>query len=950
VNAILVAGSDETLAPNATEEESLQSALRPALTDYGIAIRKTARGYFNITSDRMLLEPAIETAAMKVFGADGAQPVFTYLANYILAGDGRGKIPYSTVAAVDFSSEPPLGPLLNRAGRPIGPLADDEIVLNSWAADDFAAQGTSVKPGDMIELTFFEPESTHGKVVESKHSFRLKDITPLKGPASGSSASGTGVGAASGNIANDPDFTPEVKGVTDEASIADWNPPFPYEAQRVRSTPPNNQDDLYWRQYRATPKGFVNLQEGKILWGSRFGDTTSIRIPAGGDANEQTLTDRLQRAIDPATLGFEFLPVKRLSLTAAAGTTPFAVLFLIFSMFIIAAALMLVMLLFKLGIDQRAAELGIVLAVGLQRKLARRIFLVEGGCVAVLGAAVGAAAGVGYAWLMLVGLKTWWVGAISTPFLQLYVSLASLAEGFAIGVLTSLATIAWAVWQTRRASIRTLLAGRSDIRRAAAGRRRARRAPWIAVALLIAAMAAGFYATRMTGEEQAGTFLTSGALVLAALLIWIWDSLRADRGSLVLLGRGALAGLAWRNAARNPVRSTLTIGLTAAAAFLIAALSAFQLAPSAHGPSMISGDGGFALVGQSDQPIYQNLNSADAREELGFGGQAEKTLAEAEGTRIFSLRVRAGDDASCLNLYQPRQPRILGATPDFVKRGGFAWTATAGKTPAEEKNPWLLLDNAEKTPSEKADEAIPVVLDQNTALYSLHLYGGVGQTFEIDNPRGGKITLRVVGLLENSIFQGDLIIGEKAFQQLFPDTSGYRFFLVDVPESSRESGRRATAVADALENGLNDYGLNLQTTSARLEMFFAVQNTYLATFRSLGALGLLLGTFGLAAVQLRSVVERRGELALMQATGFRRRRLAQMVLLENAALWMAGLAIGIAAALVTLVPHLLAGGAAIPWSSLGAMLVIVLGVGLLAGMAAVRAVLRAPLLAALHGN
>ena len=234
VNAILVAGGDETLVPESAAEELLQSALKPTLADYGISIRKTAHGYFNITSDRMLLEPAIEAATMKVFEPDGAQPVFTYLANYILAGEGRGKIPYSTVTAVNFSSESPLGPLLNRAGRVIGPLADDEIVLNSWAADDFAAQGGPVKSGDMIELTFFEPESTHGKVVESKHSFRLKDITPLKGPASGSSASGTGVGAASGNIANDPDFTPEVKGVTDEASIADWNPPFPYDSQRVR--------------------------------------------------------------------------------------------------------------------------------------------------------------------------------------------------------------------------------------------------------------------------------------------------------------------------------------------------------------------------------------------------------------------------------------------------------------------------------------------------------------------------------------------------------------------------------------------------------------------------------------------------------------------------------------------------------------------------------------------
>jgi ABC-type antimicrobial peptide transport system permease subunit len=230
------------------------------------------------------------------------------------------------------------------------------------------------------------------------------------------------------------------------------------------------------------------------------------------------------------------------------------------------------------------------------------------------------------------------------------------------------------------------------------------------------------------------------------------------------------------------------------------------------------------------------------------------------------------------------------------------------------------------------------------------LYGGVGQTFDIDNPRGGKITLEVVGLLENSIFQGDLLISEQNFQRLYPDTNGYRLFLVAAPSSTAASAPNASQLADTLETGLSDYGLNVQTTAARLAMFFAVQNTYLATFRSLGALGLLLGTFGLAAVQMRSVLERRGELALLQATGFRRRRLAQLVLIENAALLIAGLGIGIVAALVTLLPHLLAGGAAIPWLSLCAMLVIVLAVGLAAGMTAVRWVLRAPLLAALRGN
>jgi hypothetical protein len=90
---------------------------------------------------------------------------------------------------------------------------------------------------------------------------------------------------------------------------------------------------------------------------------------------------------------------------------------------------------------------------------------------------------------------------------------------------------------------------------------------------------------------------------------------------------------------------------------LIIAVSAFQLAPPTAGPALDSGDGGFALIAQTDQPIYQNLNTADAQHDLGFSAAAMQTLKTA---KVFPLRVQAGDDASCLNLYQPRQPRVLG--------------------------------------------------------------------------------------------------------------------------------------------------------------------------------------------------------------------------------------------------------------------------------------------------
>ena len=111
---------------------------------------------------------------------------------------------------------------------------------------------------------------------------------------------------------------------------------------------------------------------------------------------------------------------------------------------------------------------------------------------------------------------------------------------------------------------------------------------------------------------------------------------------------------------------------------------------------------------------------------------------------------------------------------------------------------------------------------------------------------------------------------------------------------------------------------------------------------------MLLGTFGLATVQVRNVIERRGELALLRAAGFRRRRLARLVMLENVALLLGGLLTGVVSALVTALPHMLAGGVSIPLRDLALLLAVVLVVGCLSSLASVRATLRSPILAALR--
>ncbi len=107
-----------------------------------------------------------------------------------------------------------------------------------------------------------------------------------------------------------------------------------------------------------------------------------------------------------------------------------------------------------------------------------------------------------------------------------------------------------------------------------------------------------------------------------------------------------------------------------------------------------------------------------------------------------------------------------------------------------------------------------------------------------------------------------------------------------------------------------------------------VQNTYLATFQTLGGLGLLLGTFGIVTVLLRSVVERRSELAMLLALGLRRRQVVAMIVIEHGILLLLGLAVGSSAALVAVVPHAVSALADVNWLSLGGMLSACLIAGL----------------------
>jgi ABC-type antimicrobial peptide transport system permease subunit len=138
--------------------------------------------------------------------------------------------------------------------------------------------------------------------------------------------------------------------------------------------------------------------------------------------------------------------------------------------------------------------------------------------------------------------------------------------------------------------------------------------------------------------------------------------------------------------------------------------------------------------------------------------------------------------------------------------------------------------------------------------------------------------------------------------------------------------------------------------AGRLAEFNTVENTYLSIFQMLGGLALLLGSFGLGIVVLRNVMERRSELALLRAVGFRKRSLQWLILSEHWLLLLLGLGSGVIAGLVAVLPALRSPGADVPYISLTLTLIAVLLSGIFWTWIATRLALRSPLLVALRNE
>ncbi len=751
-------------------------------------------------------------------------------------------------------------------------LNDDEIIINQWLADDIHA----VK-GDPITLSYYVIDIKN-HLIEEHSTFRVKEIVPIEG------------------IAADRTLMPKFPGLAEVDHCREWDPGIPIDLNKIR-----DKDEIYWDTYQGTPKAFISLVKAQQIWKNRFGDLTAIRYMKTELDDIETISNEIIKRINPPSLGLIFYPIKELGTQAGTGAVNFGLLFLGLSFFIILAALLLTSLLFMFGIENRSEEIGTLMAIGFSDKQIKYFQLIEGFTIALLGSILGILLSLFYNAIVLKGLSSVWQGAVGATKIRMHLSISTVTTGTLLGIVAATSSI----WLATRSSL-----SKTAIELHKSGGTHKIKL-WKNILLIIICILSVimilFLSDPGRGKEAASVFFCAGIFMLIAcilsihILLTFLKQLKSRQYTNTFL-------ITLKNISRKPHRSLMTIGLLACGIFVITGIGANRNNILKNIGEKSSGTGGYALYADTVIPILDDLNERKVRIELGLNTEY------FDQVRFIQMRVHDGDDASCLNLNRVQNPRVLGIDPDeFANRVAFSFVKT--DQDIHTQSPWKALDQ------KFDDDIIPAIADENVIVWGLNK--SVGDTVTYIDARGQILKMKLIAGLTNSIFQGNVLISEEHFLEHFSSNSGYRSFLVDVPLEIRPE------VINDLSFHFQDIGLELTPTEIRLAEFNQVENTYLSIFTALGALGMIIGSIGLGIVILRNIMERRNELAILQAVGYSRSELQKLVFSEHGILMVLGLIIGIFSALIAVLPALKSPGIKFPYTSLAITLAVIILNGLI---------------------
>jgi len=732
-------------------------------------------------------------------------------------------------------------------------LKPGEMIINEWLARDLSARA-----GDTLQLSYFVVGPLR-ELSDTTTTFIVHSIVPMEGRF------------------GDGNLMPDLPGLSDAGNCRDWETGVPISLESIR-----DKDEDYWDEYGGIPKAFISVEQGAELWMNRFGSYTSIRYIMGADDPEAdkeltlaTLESSLMAQVDPEMLGFTLEDTRTKGYEAAGSGVDFSQLFGGLSFFLLVSAILLSVLLFLLNIESRREQLKTLVVMGIPLKTIRRITLGESMLVAGAGSLAGLVLAVLYNKLVFIALNGVWSGVVRTEMMHMDIKVSTLVTGWLFTLLIAFLAIWFPLNRhlKRHFSAHKKETAKQKIHYASLYRKT------IAVIFIATGLAAlgliGSQVLRMELINVALFFGAGGLLLVSAVLFFYWH---LSRPVSEKKGVMELQQLSVKNARRNLSRSMSIVLLFAIGAFLVISTGSNRKDLFSNTGDSGSGTGGFLYYAESTAPVLRQLNNPDVQYEYGL----------SDAYNFVQLRRADGDDASCLNLNKVVNPQVLGVEPQMLN-GRFSFVTRT--TYLDEDRPWLSLEQ------DLPGGLIPAIADETVIKWGLGL--AVGDTLLYTNSNGERMELLLIGGLAPSIFQGNVLIADKRFLEQFPESSGTHIFLVDGAIAD------TAMIQSELGRGMRDLGWDMELTGQRLAEFNSVTNAYLSIFMVLGALGLLVGTFGLVVVLWRSVMERSQEIALLKAVGYRRKVIRRLVVREYMYLLLIGIGTGFLTAIVATLPSIL---------------------------------------------
>lgn len=821
--------------------------------DLNLLIRENPQLYYTeIISDRVFVEPFVAQFCQR--NLPDSKPIFSYFVNSLSANGFN--TPYSFV-----SSDPA--------------LPGKQLNVSQWLADDL-----KLKPNDSVRISYFEV-GPQRKLVEKDMIFVVNKLF-----------------AQEGEVA-DKNLMPVIPGLSDAGNCRDWKSGVPVDLKKIRP-----KDEAYWKQLGGAPKAFVSLATARKLWGNRFGETTAIRVSGLRSAElERTLLSGL----DPTDAGYQISDAKTEGNQAASNGVDFGQLFIGLSFFVLFAAVLLTIILFRLFLNYRKSEIGTLSAMGFTIPHLRLIYLKEAGIYVLVGVLVGIPLGVGYNCLILKAVNTIWVDIVRTSAVQMHITLSTILTGSVVIGLVSLATI----WMLLNRFLREQLVSlqrKSGVARSSTGRYSLLIATFLLLTSLLLLLFKGFN----NGEINPEYFLISGFGLLPGLIFladWVTRKLASEKTSTTF----TLRWFTLHRIAAERSRNLMIISFLATGIFLVFSTGLNRKEVTKNAEKAFSGTGGFNYFLETSIPILTNPETPKGREELDLPEEAT----------IVSFQVRKGDDASCLNLNRILQPEIIACNPaEFDKRSSFSFVSNTNEL--DPGHPWLSLEQSLK------DGVIPAIADQGVIQWGMGKR--VGDTIFYKDEEGRVLRLKLIGGLAGSVFQGKVIISAENFSKAFPSVSGSSLFLLDLP--GKEQAMKQ------LKSSWHSYGPEVVTTKERLITFYSVESTYLHIFLMLGAIALLIGTIGLGILLYRITVEQLPEYALLSSLGFQKSQLFRLLIVERLFLILVSVLVGIIPALLSSLPSLTSPLYASLWAWPPVILLLIILSGLVGSFIAIKMAFR----------